>query len=118
MLRELPDYMWSIYYRMFEYKLHLEYESVHKRQGELISSITSPENFKTYLDIQEQERKGREQGGPHNVTVRHKDGVSASSTSNTYFDPEKGLVTWDGKVLIDKKTYVERANQAGLMISL
>jgi len=110
--------MWPVYLRMFEYKLHLEYESVHKKQGELISSITSPDNYKTYLDVQEQERTNKEKNQPYNVTLKNNNSVTATSTSNTYFDPEKGLVTWDGKVLIDKKTYAERANKAGLMISL
>jgi hypothetical protein len=94
------------------------YDRLYRPQAELIASITNPETFSAYAEDKKQKAKAKEEGGPQTYTVADGNTVRSSSTADTYFDPEKGLVDYSGKVLITKEEYLKRANDGGMMVSL
>lgn len=116
-VKKIPHYMWPIYYRMHNFTMLQTYEMLYRPQGELIGSISNPEVYKHYYEAKQREFNLKKEGGPKTYTVTEGGVTSSSSTADTYFDPEKGLVDFEGKVLISKDAYLSRQNDGGLFIS-
>lgn len=115
---KIPKSMWPIYYRMHNFSMLREYERIYKPQAELIASIVNPDVYKTYAEMREKELKVKLEGGPQTYTISDSTGVRSASKADTYYDPEKGLVDFNGKVLISKEEYLKRSNEDGLIVSL
>jgi len=109
---KIPYFYWLIAFRTQVYKEHREWKELLRPQAELITSITSPENFTEY-------RKWRktEEAKKKNESVEITEAGQTTAVANAFFDAEKGLIDSDGNVLIPKEEFEKRTNLEGVLIS-
>lgn len=121
-VKKIPRDLWPIYYRVYNFTMLQTYNKIHRPQAELIASIVNPEVYKSYYEVKKKEEEVKLSGGPQSYTVTDGSVVKSAAKSDTYFDPERGLVDYSGKVLISADEYLKRvnntSNEGGLVISL
>jgi len=81
-------------------------------QAELIGSIVKPEVFKEYLKIKNRISQNRKKD------YVEKDGTGGYTEADAHYDPNKGLLDKNGKVLIPKEEYEKMTHLDGIAISL
>lgn len=111
-VKKIPDFYWLVAFRTLMYKDHRVWEDLIRPHGELISSITAPENYSEYTKWKKAKEKEKESGALE-VEV---DGYTVAK-ANAHLDPEKGLVDADGNVIIPKEEFFKRSNLDGIMVT-
>lgn len=116
-VQKIPKDMWPLYYRMYNFTMYQEYERLYKPQAELIASIINPDHYKTYAEVRNKEQKIKEENKPRELTISTPNSVKSAAQADVYFDPTRGLVDFNGKVLITKEEYLKRSNSDGMLVS-
>lgn len=111
----LPLHYWLLSYKMIQMNKKRTWDDFIEPHAELILQLTEPENFKKYnkmkKELREQEEKEEEMEGKE---IKVDNTVVASA--NAYFDPTRGLVSKDGRLIIPKEEYQKLLGIDGIAI--
>ena len=114
-MKKMPNFYWLIAFRSTRYKAFREWKDGWEPQGELISSIIAPDNFKQYRDYVNKKETNEKQGLPDQIKM----GDTTVATANTYFDPDRGLVNMQtGEILISREEFQKRSGIDGVAVSM
>ena len=93
------------------WKEHLE------PQAELIGQLCKPDVFKQYISMKKQMEEKKKKGEP--LEASYQDGKTkvTHAIADTHYDPLKGLVSSDGKIIIPKEKYEKMLNLDGVAVS-
>lgn len=110
---KIPYFYWLISFKVDRFKAYREWNELLRPQGELISSIVSPENFNAYQKYMKQKEYNKLTGQPDEIRI----GDRTIATSNAYFDPQRGLVDYEGNLIMTKEEYEKRSQLDGVLLS-
>jgi hypothetical protein len=114
----LPPEYWISMSLMIRLEYQTAWDSLLKPLGEMVGQIANPDAFQVYWKYAQRE-KNRKKNVASGEDYYHEDmdGISGSAESNSYFDPERGLVDMKGNIIIPKEKYQEMLGLNGVAIS-
>jgi len=125
----LPDMYWFLQFQFIQLERKQTWEHFLLPTAEMAGQIANPEVFKVYYDhkkAREKENKRKKDSknaindsGEMRVVNKSGDSINeyVESEANSHFDPEKGLVDNEGRILIPKEQYEKLIGLDGIAIS-
>lgn len=110
---KIPSFYWMLAYKFNMYHQYKDWEFLYKPQAELISSITSPQNFEAYSKIKKKNQQVK--NSQESFNIKTEDGGIARTSAK--FDPSRGLVDSKGNVIMSVTEYMKRTDLKGIMVS-
>lgn len=116
-MKKLPIHYWFTTYTMIRQQVIAQWKDSFEPQAELIGQLTHPEIFKEYRKMKDKIEKQKEEGKPINVSISTNKGISSYAETDTHYDPNKGLVDKNGRIIIPKEKYDKVMRLDGIAIS-
>jgi len=113
----IPQIYWVIAFHFIQVKKRYEWDNIHLPIAEMIGQLTHPEIYVEYNKIKEKKRRLKEAGPGGEFFEESRDGIQGGGTSNSHYDPERGLVDENGNVLISKEAYDDMVGIEGIALS-
>lgn len=118
-VKRLPDIYWFMQLLCIKVQMKHDWQYFWEPQGELIGSIAEPQVFSVYLKNKNKLNSRKVESiedAISNPTGETLGGLLGGETDHHY-DPLKGLVDEEGRVLIPKEEFDKANNIGGIAIS-
>jgi hypothetical protein len=116
-VKSIPPVYWVLAFHFLQVKTRNTWENVLLPHAEAIGQLTHPEIYREYDKIKKNRGKLDNTNPGDSYYNEGTWGVSGGGVSNAHYDPTKGLVDADGKVLIPNEEYLGMIGLDGVAVS-
>lgn len=104
-------------YGMLSQNIRMNWKESLEPQAELIGQLCKPEVYKQYITMKKQMEEKKKKGEPLEASYQDGNTRVTHAVADTHYDPTKGLVSSDGKVMIPKEKYDKMLKLDGVAVS-
>jgi len=112
-VNQLPPFYWLMAFYTLKFKNYQKWEEHIKPHAELVGHITNPEVYQKYKEFENKRKQIRDSKGPNEIRV----GDTTHAVADSYYDPQRGLVNSNGRVIISKGDYERLSKIGGVAVS-
>lgn len=112
-VKKIPSIYWTMAYHIKRMNEYVDQEYKLKPVAELLANIIAPENYSSYVKWKEDSKKN--DNGMR--TTKTKNGEAGSGSSEVHFEPGKGMVDDNGKIIIPEKLLQQHSDTSDVIIT-
>ena len=86
-------------------------------QAELIGQLCKPDVFKQYITMKKQLEEKKKKGEPLEASYKEGSKRVTHAVADTRYDPNRGLVDGEGRIIIPKERYDKMLDLDGVAVS-
>lgn len=101
---------------MLQQQPKMDWKEALEPQAELIGQLIKPEIFKEYKKFKDKIDEKKKRGEP--IDISEKGGYKGYAETSTRYDPEKGIVDENGRILIPKHKMKKMLDLDGIAITV
>jgi len=98
----------------------LDWKNAFEPQAELIGNLIKPEIYMEYVKIKKRREMADKKLKEHDdsgIETTDKGGLSGYAATSTYFDPDRGIVNSEGRILVPKEKCEGMMGVSGVAIT-
>lgn len=116
-VKKIPTQYWITTYGMITQESIMTWKEKLEPQAELIGQLCKPEVFKQYITMKKQLEEKKKKGEPLEASYQDGSKKVTHAIADTHYDPTKGLVDSNGKIIIPKEKYDKMLDLDGVAVS-
>ena len=117
-VKNIPTHYWISAFYMLRHQVIIRWKESLEPHAELIGQLTHPEIFKEYKKYKDSMERKRKEGKPLDVTISTDKGTMSHAIADVHYDPLKGLVDFNGKIVVPKGKFDEKSQMDGIALSI
>ena len=117
-VQEIPFVYWVVAFNFIQVKLSQDWKSFMLPHAEMIGQLTHPEIYKEYAREKKKYERLEKNPSGKDYFESTSVGIEGGGISNAKYDPQRGLVDEEGRVIIPKEKYDDMLGLDGVAISM